>query len=94
MKLNGNTYVKLDDVIECLDELAGDYERRWNGAKFDLDQYYTSGEFPWNQDKIKEMKEAPTEPNTFITISMVIFCYNIIIDLSKFTFHIIIYTNE
>ena len=57
MKLNGNTYVKIDDIIECLDNLAKEYERRWNGAKFDLDQYYTSGEFPMNHDKIDQMKE-------------------------------------
>jgi len=57
MKLNGNTYVKLDDVIKCLDSLTNEYEHRWTGAKFDLDQYYTSGEFPWDHDKIEKMKE-------------------------------------
>ena len=57
MQLNGNTYIKLEDVIECLDELTDEYERRWTTAKFNLDEYYTSGEFPWNHDKIHQMKE-------------------------------------
>jgi hypothetical protein len=57
MKLNGNTYVKLEDVIECLDNLTDEYKRRHDGAKFDLDAYYASGEFPWTMHKIDLMKE-------------------------------------
>jgi len=57
MKLNGNTYIKLDDAIECLDDLAKEYELRHKGAKLKLNTYYTSSTFPWNQDKIVQMKE-------------------------------------
>jgi hypothetical protein len=55
MKLNGNTYVKLDDVIECLDDLTDEYKRRWDGAKYELDTYYDTS--PWSKFKIDQMKE-------------------------------------
>ena len=60
MKLNGNTYIKLEDVIECLDNLTNEYDLRHERAVVKLNNYYTDGsskEFPWDRDKIHQMKE-------------------------------------
>mgnify|MGYP003666687773 CR=1 FL=1 len=57
MKLNGNTYIKLEDVIECLDNLTNEYDLRHEGAKIKLNNYHFSSEFPKSKYKIDLMKE-------------------------------------
>ena len=57
MKLNGNTYVKLDDVIECLDNITDEYNHRYDGAKIELNNYLFSSAFPKSKYKTDQMNQ-------------------------------------